>query len=279
MFTIRSVLLVFLAAALVASAASLKLAVAQALPSDEAVRKELVPTGKLRVCVAVAPTPGAGNVAMDASGQPRGISADLGRELAKKLGVTVEWVQYPSSGAVTNAVTSGACDVASLAVNKLRKQKVDFGPPHIVLEATFLVRPGSTIQMLADVDKSGLRLASVEGTGASRAAQRWLKNVKLTNVKDASELIELLRTGEADAITLSRESLTQIATKKVLGSRVLADAFYRSHVAVAISKNKPAALAYASAFVEEMKASGMVRRSLDSLGMQTSVVAPAGAKP
>ena len=100
----------------------------------------------------------------------------------------------------------------------------------------------------------------------------------MTNVKTAGELFELLRSGKADAIAQSRESLTQMAAK-LPGSRVLPGAYLNSFVAVAVPKNKPAALAYASAFVEEAKASGMVRRSLDSVGMQSSVVAPAGMKP
>jgi polar amino acid transport system substrate-binding protein len=106
-----------------------------ALASDDAARKELAPTGKLRVGIAVAPTPGAGNVAMDASGQPRGVGADLGRELAKKLGVPLEWVPYPNSGALTDAVTTGAWDVAFIPVDEQRKQKVDFGAPHLIFFA------------------------------------------------------------------------------------------------------------------------------------------------
>jgi polar amino acid transport system substrate-binding protein len=46
-----------------------------------------------------------------------------------------------------------------------------------------------------------------------------------------------------------------------------------------VPKDRPAALTYASAFVEEAKASGLVRRTLDSFGMQTSVIPPAGTKP
>jgi polar amino acid transport system substrate-binding protein len=99
----------------------------------------------------------------------------------------------------------------------------------------------------------------------------------MSNVKTAEELLELLRTGKADAIAQSRETLIQMAAK-LPGSRVLPGAYLNSFVAVAVPKNKPAALAYASTFVEEAKASGMVRRSLDSVGMQSSVVAPPGIK-
>src|SRR5262245_11951402 len=101
---------------------------------DAAAMKELTPTGKLRVGIAVAPTPGAGNVARDAGGGYRGIAVDLGGELAAKLGVPAEYVPYPSSGALTDAVASGAWDVAFLPVDALRKTKVDFGSAHLVLQ-------------------------------------------------------------------------------------------------------------------------------------------------
>lgn len=148
----------------------------------------------------------------------------------------------------------------------------------MVLQSTFLVGPGSSIQSLADVDKPGVRIVGVDGTATTRAAAAWLKNVTMTNVKGPDELFELLKSGKADAIALARESLVGLAPK-LPGSRVLPGAFLNSFVAVAVPKNKPAALAYASAFVEEAKASGLVRRALDSLGMQSSTVAEAGAKP
>jgi ABC-type amino acid transport substrate-binding protein len=102
--------------------------------ADPAALKELAPTGKLRVGIAVAPNPGAGNVAVDASGEPRGVGGDLGRALTKKLGIPVQWVPYPNSGALTDALAGGACDVAFLPVDAGRRKKVDFGPPHIVLQ-------------------------------------------------------------------------------------------------------------------------------------------------
>jgi polar amino acid transport system substrate-binding protein len=261
-----------------AAVGSVVVLMAAGASADPAVLKELAPSGKLRVAIAVAPNPGAGNVAMGAGGEPRGISGDLGRELGKRLGVPVQWVQYPNSGALTDAVTSGAWDVAFIPVDNERKKKVDFGPPHIVLQSTFLVPPGSPIQSLADVDKPGLRVVGVENTATTRAAQASLRNVTMTNAKSGAELAELLRAGKADAIAQSRESLTQIA-EKLPGARVLPGAFMNSFVAVAVPKGKPAALAYVSAFAEDAKASGLVRRSLDSVGMKSSVVAPPGPLP
>lgn len=249
-----------------------------AAAADPAALKELAPTGKVRVGIAVAPSPGAGNVAVDASGEPRGVGGDLGRELAKKLGMAVQWVPFPNSGVLTNALAAGQCDVAFLPVDAERRKKVDFGPPHIILQSTLLVPAGSAIQKLDDANKAGLRVVGVENTATTRAAQAFLKNVAMSNVKDAAQLEALFQSGQADAIALSRESLVQLAAK-FPGSRVLPGAYMSSFVAVAVPKGKPAALAYVTTFAEQAKSSGMVRRSLDSVGMQASVVAPAGPLP
>jgi polar amino acid transport system substrate-binding protein len=245
---------------------------------DTAAKAQLAPTGKLRVGIAVAPTPGAGNVGRDASGGYRGVAVDLGNELAAKLGVAAEFVPYPNSGALTDAVSSSAWDVAFLPVDAKRKTKVDFGSAHIVLQSTYLIGPGSAIAALADVDKPSVRVAGVENTATARAAQASLKTTTMTLVKTADELFELLKSGKADAIALSRESLSQLAAK-LPGSRVLDGAYLNSYVAVAVPKDRPAALAYVTAFVDAAIAAGSVRRALDRIGLLTSKVPPPGTRP
>jgi polar amino acid transport system substrate-binding protein len=254
------------------------LATGSALASDEAARMELAPTGTLRVGVAVAPNVGAGNVAKDAKGTLRGVAIDLGRELAQKLGVPVAFVEYPNSGALTNAADANAWDVAFIPVDAVRKKRLAFGPAHIVLQSTYLVGPGSPIKTIADVDRPGVRVFGVENTATARAAAASLKVAKIAHVKTGAELFEMLRSGKADAIAQSRESLTA-QSAKLPGSRVLDGAFLHSFVAIAVPRGKPAALAYAVTFIEAAKASGSVRRALDAIGLKTSTVAPAGPMP
>jgi polar amino acid transport system substrate-binding protein len=254
-------------------------AITHAQAIDPVVLEQLTPTGKLRVGVAAGSTPGTGNVAIDpAGGRPRGIGAELGAALAQKLKVEVEWVTYPNSGDLTDAGATGAWDVAFMPVDEARKQKLDFGAAHIVLQSTWMVGPGSPIQTLADVDKPGTRIVGVENTASSRAAQRYLKNVSVGLVKSTDEGFELLRTGQVDVTGGSRESLV-VLSRLLPGARVLDGGYLNSYVAVAVPKGRPAASAYASAFVEEAKASGLVRRILDSFAMQTAVIPAAGTRP
>jgi polar amino acid transport system substrate-binding protein len=255
------------------------LGLAHAAGAQKAPMSELAPTGKIRVGVAVGPTPGAGNVARDAAtGGFRGIAIELGTELGLRLRIPVEFVPFPNSGALTDAAAKDAWDVAFIPVDDERRKLVDFGAAHLILQSTYLVGPGSPIRTLADVDKPGVRVTGVENTATARAAARSLKNVTIALVKTADELLALLIAGKTDAIAQSRESLTEMSAK-LPGSRVLDGAYLNSFVAVAVPKKRPAALAYVTNFIEEAKAAGSVRAALDKMGMKSSVVAPPGVVP
>ena len=77
----------------------------------------------------------------------------------------------------------------------------------------------------------------------------------------------MMKAGKLDAIALSRESVGGLVDA-LPGSRVLEEAFLNSTTAVAVPQNKPAARAFVTAFIEEAKASGLVRRALDAMGLE-----------
>ncbi len=236
---------------------------------------EIAPTGKLRVGVVYAPVATAFFVTKDAAGKPHGVTVDLANELGAKLGLAVEFTVAPNSGEVTEATSSGALDVAFMPVDDERRKKLDFGPSYFIGESTYLVRPGSDIATLADVDRAQVRVIGIANTSTIRSAARALKAATIKPVPSVGEAMAMMRAGEADAFALSKDSLRPLAAD-FPGARILEEAFHVVGIAVAVPKNRPAALAAVSAFMEEAKASGSVRRALDRAGMKDEAVAPAG---
>jgi polar amino acid transport system substrate-binding protein len=167
--------------------------------------------------------------------------------------------------------------VTFVPVDDDRKKVIDFGAPYHLLQSTYLVAPGSAIGTLADANRSGVRIAIVDGTATGRASVNASPNATAVRVKNPDEAVALMRDGKLDAIALSRESVGGLVDA-MPGSRVLEEAFLNSTTAVAVPQNKPAARAYVTEFIEEAKASGLVRRALDNMGLRTSQVAPAGMK-
>jgi polar amino acid transport system substrate-binding protein len=241
---------------------------------DAAVGAQLTPTGELRVALAMGPAVSATFAVRDpGDGRPRGVTVDLGAELAMRVGVPVRYVEYDNSGAITDAAARGEWDVTFVPVDDERRRRLDFGPAYHLFDSTYLVRADGPLRTLADVDRAGVRVAAIANTTTGRRAAASLTQAKLTTYSSVDELRTLILSGGADAIALSRTSLQSLA-QDMPGVRILDEAFHSSSVAVAVPKGHTAALAYVSAFVEDAKAGGRVRRALDAAGLADAAVAP-----
>lgn len=240
---------------------------------EDAVMKQLVPTGKLRVGVAYAPAPTPIFVAKEASGDVRGVPRDLGNALAKALGVPVELIVTATTGELTDACTSGAIDIGFMPADAERRTRVDFSPPYFVIESTYLATGPSAIKTLAEVDRPEVTVVGIAGSTTMRAAGRSLKNAKVVPAKSVDEAMGMMKAETAQAFALTHDALPTLQ-KELPGSRILDGAFQTTGVAIAVQKERPAALAYVKDFMESAKADGTVRRAFDEVGLNHLPVAP-----
>ena len=107
-----------------------------------AVRAELAPSGRLRVGV------NHGNfliVSGTRDGVPVGVAPDLGRELARRLGVPVEFVEYRQAGDLAEGARKGAWDVGFLGAEPQRANEIAFTAAYLEIPVTYLVPAGSPI--------------------------------------------------------------------------------------------------------------------------------------
>jgi polar amino acid transport system substrate-binding protein len=234
---------------------------------------ELAPTGTLRVALVFAPEKSIFFVIRDASGKPRGVTADLAAALGERLGVPVDCVLVPNSGLATDAVESGAVDVSFMPVDEERRQRIAFGPNYVLGESTYMVTAALPASTVEEVDRPGARVIGIANTTTIRAATRTLKNTAIAPVASVAEAVALLRAGKADAFALSRDSLPPYV-REVPGSRITAGAFQTIGIAIAVQKGRPSALAAVTAFMNEAKHNGIVRRALDEAGYPDIAIAP-----
>ena len=238
---------------------------------------QLAPTGKLRIAIAIAPSPSAQFAVKDEAGNYRGVAVILGNALAKKAGVPAELVVHNGSGEIQNSAADNKWDVAFLPVDEERKKFVDFGNAYHLLQSTYLVGPAAKIASVAAANTAGVRIGGVANTATFRTSNKTAPNATHVSFDKTDAALAALSAGEVDALAFSRESLTGLAPK-VPGSRILDGGFLNSTTSVAVPKGRPQALAYVTEFIEEAKASGLVRQAFDEMGLTSSQVAPAGMK-
>src|SRR3954452_6298418 len=254
--------------------ASMMIAVAAMAGDVPGGKKELAPTGSLRVGVVAAPKANVFFVAIDADGKPRGVTVDLGDELARTLDVASEFLVAHNSGDLTDALERGLIAVAFLPVDEERKKRVAFGPVYVQFESTCLVLGSSDFKTISDLDREGVRVAAETNTTTGHAAAGVLKLATVVAVPSVGEAIEMLRRGSVDAFALGREALVPYQAD-IQGSRILDGYFHRTGIAIAVPKSGQGALALVSTFLNEAKASGLIRRTFDKADLRSTAVAPA----
>jgi polar amino acid transport system substrate-binding protein len=200
---------------------------------------------------------------------------DIARALAKRIGIELVAVEYPSPPAVLGGLKDNAWDIGFLAVDPSRATVVDFSPPYLQIDATYLVPDGSSIRDVTAADQPGVRIAVTSKSVEEIVLRRVLKQAELVSVDTISAGFDLLRAKKADLLAAPRPTLLPLSSR-LPGSRVLADRFHAAFGAMAVPKGQTARLAYIAEFVEEAKASGLVQRAIEGAGVRGVRVAPPG---
>ena len=239
-------------------------------PSSET-RAALAPTGKLRVAIFSAPIFA---IKDPATGELKGVAVDLGKDLARRIGVPFEPVSYTALPMLIAGAKAGEWDVTFSGIDAARAAAMDFSAPYMEIEQGYLVRAGVSIATASDVDKAGIRVGVLEKSAADNLLSRTLKNATLLRAKSVPELNALLVSGKADVIALGKTGLFAAAAK-LPGSRVLDGSILVEPIAMGVPKGRDsAAAAYVGKFVEEAKAEGLVKSAIERAGLRGVVVAP-----
>ena len=221
----------------------------------EKVRAELAPTGVLRAGINMSnfllvtgETP---------EGDPDGVSPDIAREVARRLGVPVTFVPFKTPGELADAAVDDLWDIGNIGAEPERAKVIAFSAAYVEIEATYMVPADSPIQSIEEVDREGVRIA----VSARSAYELWLSD----NIKHAQLIMAQGLAGSFD--TFVEQKLDALAglrprlvddVKKLPGARILDGKF---------TADRAASVAYLRDFVEEVKASGFVASLIEKHGV------------
>ncbi|HXM85873.1 MAG TPA: ABC transporter substrate-binding protein [Stellaceae bacterium] len=231
---------------------------------------ELAPSGKLRAAINF------GNSVLvqkdPATGEPRGVSPALARELARRLGVPLAYVAFDAAGKVFDALQSGVWDIAFLAIDPARAAGIDFTAPYVVIEGTYAVPLNSPLRAIADFDRDGVRIAVGRASAYELYLSRALKHATLIRESSGADAFDLFLKDKLEAVAGVKQSLVAFAEART-DMRVIPGRFMQIEQAMGTPKGRAAGGRYLREFVEEMKASGFVADALAKSGQTDAVVA------
>ncbi len=240
---------------------------------DPQVRQALAPTGRLRV--GVYPGSPTSMVTDAKTGQKVGVAHDLGRELARQLGVPFEPVEYRRVAEVIDAMQVGTVDFTFTNASAARAKLVDFTDPLIDLELGYLVLHGSPMQGPADADRPGMKIGVSQGSTSQGALTKAYKAATVVPVPSLKVGAEMLAQGRLNAFATNKAILFEMSDG-LPGARVLDGRWGLEHLAIAIPKGREAGLPYLRAFAAQARASGLLQAIIQQAGLRGTapIVAP-----
>jgi polar amino acid transport system substrate-binding protein len=232
---------------------------------------ELAPSGTLRAAINF------GNSVLaqkdPATGEPRGVSAALARELAKRLGTPISFITFDAAGKVTEAGKTGAWDICFLAIDPVRAAGISFTSPYVVIEGIYVVPRDSALKSVEDVDHDGIRVAVAQGSAYDLYLTRALAHAKLVRRPSGPECLEMFVADKLEAAAGVQQPIAAFAQSRP-DMRLIPGRFMSIEQAMGTPKGREAGVAFLRSFIEEMKASGFVARELKASGQGEAAVAP-----
>ncbi len=232
-----------------------------------AVVTDLAPSGVLRAAINL------GNpvLAQGTPAEPAGVTVDISREIATRLGVQAEFVCCTAARDSLEAMMTGRAGLCFLAIEPAREAEVAFTAPYVLIEGVFAVPGPSRLATVGDVDSAGVRIGVTRGSAYDLFLSRTLRHA--TVVRGAAGTEEFL-TRNLEAVAGIREAMTAFVAAHP-GFRLIGERFMEIRQAVGTAKTKsPETTRFLHGLVEELKATGFVADSLRRSG-QSATVAPA----
>ncbi len=239
---------------------------------DDAVRAELAPTGTLRAGINL------GNFLLvtdkAANGDPVGVSPDMAAEIARLLGVGVEYVPYADPGGLADAAIRGEWDIGNIGAEPQRAETIAFTAAYCEIESTYLVPDGSPITSIAEVDRPGIRVATKGRAAYGLWLENNLKHAQLVRTDSIDSSFEAFVDQKLEALAGLRPRLIKDAAT-LPGSRILDGQFSAVQQAIGTPRKNAKAAAWLARVVEDLKASGFVADAIARHKVDGLSVAPA----
>jgi polar amino acid transport system substrate-binding protein len=234
----------------------------------------LAPTGALRA-VYLGNNP-AQAVRDSVTGEVRGASVDLARELGRQRNLTVALSAASNPAAVIETVAKGDADIGFVAFAPERVGTVAFSQVYMLVQQSFIVPDASPIQSVGDIDKPGVRVAGGEGDSITLYMKRNIHQATLIETDNTlADTKAKFGARVIDAFGANRQRLTTWL-KDMPGYRLLPDNLFGVPQTIIVGKDKSEALAAVNAFIDDVRASGFLEEALTRSRIVGIAVAPPG---
>lgn len=229
------------------------------------VRQALAPTGALRVGVYLgSPTSW---VKDPKTGESVGIALDLGKELARRLNVPVQVVEFDRVAQVLDALKVGKVDITFTNATAVRAKDMDFTAPLVKLELGYLVVGSSPLKSVNEIDQAGMKVGVSQGSSSQGVLTQLYKQAKVIPADSLAKAQAMLNAKQIDAFATNKGILFEMSDT-LLGSRVLDGRWGLENLAIAIPQGRDIGRPYVQNFAKEIETNGFLSKAIQRSGLR-----------
>jgi polar amino acid transport system substrate-binding protein len=228
-------------------------------PAQTGVISQLAPKGELRAAlIASNPVP----VTRGADGQLGGVTVELARGLAARLGIPVRLVPYDNPARYNESLAKGEWGVGLAARDPARAEHLAFSDVFMDVDNGFVGRPGLLVKNAQEVDQPGIKVAVIQGNASDFLLTRNLKKAEIIRIPaGAAGAHDMLTTGRADVYAENAHLAHRIAAE-IPGATVLEGRFNVVQMSIAVPKSNAGALSLVNDFIRDAKRDGLIHDAI-----------------
>ena len=243
---------------------------AAARAQSEALTK-LAPKGELRAALIVSNPV---LVTRGTDGQLGGVSVELVRALATKLGVSIRLIPYENPARYNESLGKDEWDIGLAARDPSRGEHLAFSDVFMEVDNGYVARPGLSLKTADEVDRAGIKIAVAQGSAPDGFLTRTIKNAEIVRIPGGlAPAREVLGAGRADVYGENVHLASRIAAE-LPGAIVLDGRFNLVQMSIAVPKHNAATLPTVNEFVREAKRDGLIAQLIVSAGLRGVRPAP-----
>ena len=190
------------------------------------------------------------------NGEIVGIDIDMAKEIAKRMGKTLEILDVDFRNVFNELNNNNAhlC-IAGLTITPERSEQVDFSIPYHTTKAVMVVKTSSTYQVLDDL--TGKTIAVQPSTAVENYLINRYGDDNLTYRNSTPEAVQEVVSGNAEAVAMPYENaLALVAENSNL--RILTEDLYRADYAIAVKKGNTEMLQKVNEILEDLIEEGKI---------------------
>ena len=188
------------------------------------------------------------------NGKKTGFDVELVEAVAAKMGKKVEWVDIDFKGLVPGLIAKRYdMAVSAIYITDERKKVVDFTQPYYAGGLVAMVKDGSPIAKLADLN--GKKVSVQVGTKSVSYLTDNYPKVQRVEVEKNQEMFNLVDIGRADAAVTGKPAAFQYVRTRG-GMKVLPEQLTTEEYGMAIRKDTPELTVAVNKALEQLKADG-----------------------